>query len=258
MSRPWHSRPDDIIVHVMPGSQYSAKVVAALESRGLPHFLDFCEPQPPKRRLPSGKTMVPEIEYKGEAVSDATAILRFIDERVDVPEPFVPAAVAADVDTLDEEAETVLEAVCNFFNYVHQPSYEASVRQSLSKYVPWWAFWVNIDSYLEANREKARGKVDAILATRDLDAVKAKLHATLLKYESRLDANPFLACDAPTLADFAVYSKICRMTDNLGDVSVGSAHKDILDADLPNLRAWFSTMQARSPLKWKGKRIPDD
>mmetsp|Transcript_3564 Transcript_3564/g.9161 ORF Transcript_3564/g.9161 Transcript_3564/m.9161 type:complete len:211 (+) Transcript_3564:112-744(+) len=203
--------------------------------------------------------MVPELEYKGKAMNDATTILRFLDTAVeDEKEPFVPSGLDDDIAVVDADAEGFFEACCEFFNYVDRRSYEASVRQSLSRYIPWWAFWIDIDAQTAWKRDKAQATVDAVLATRDVDVVRARLHDRLRSYDDRLATQDWLvASPHPTLADFAIYAKLARITDQLGDVSIGSAQKDILDGDdLANVRAWFARMQRRSPLRWKGKRVP--
>ena len=76
----------ETLVHVGPGSQYSAKVLAALDSRGIPHYANFQPLRSKKRKLPSRSRLVPqaEITYHAKAgyrprtviVPDSDAILR--------------------------------------------------------------------------------------------------------------------------------------------------------------------------------------
>jgi hypothetical protein len=41
------------------------------------------------------------------------------------------------------------------WNFVHPAGHARSVRQSLSRYVPWWAFWISIDAALAEKRADA-------------------------------------------------------------------------------------------------------
>jgi hypothetical protein len=120
-ARAFHSHPELIIVHVIPASQYSTKVLAGLAQRQLPHALEFAHGEPSNRKLPSGGDMVPELEYAGQGTPDSAAIFRFLDARVPAlaAQRFFPAAeavgeaAAARIVHLERVAEDELDHFCN-------------------------------------------------------------------------------------------------------------------------------------------------
>jgi glutathione S-transferase len=223
-SRRFHSHPDLIIVHVVPASQYSTKVLAALSQRRLKHALEFAHGEPSRRVLPSGGDMVPELEFAGVGTPDSAAILRFLDERI--PElaavKFFPTedevgeSVATRVNQLERLAEEELDLYCNYFNFVNDAGHRRSVRQSLARYVPWWAVWLNIDDLLAGRRSECTeacriyfSKVQPSSPDQQLD--ESVVRAAWLEMLGRLEVNfeceeqSYLCGTAqPTAADFGV------------------------------------------------------
>ena len=111
-------------LYVMPGSQYSAKVIAALTSRGIPHHCAFVHAVPSKRVLPSGGTLVPEALIGDEVVPDSDAILRHYDERHGTG--FFPDDAARAL--THRLSYGILAGAVLYYNWVHWPSYERSMR----------------------------------------------------------------------------------------------------------------------------------
>jgi glutathione S-transferase len=276
--RKFHSHAADVIVHVIPASQYSTKVLAGLTHRGIPHYLVFADGDPPSRRLPSGGDMVPELEMNGVGTPDSSAIFRFLDG-CRLPQldhaPFFPSAeavgdeAAAKIVRLERLAEIELDHFCNYFNFIDPDGYQRSVRQSLARYIPPWAFWVNIDDRLAEKRSREAAACRQYFlpsadssVTLDSAVVRRAWHAMLLRLEAEFTTSAswtLCGTDYPTAADFGVFSKFARLQDHLGDVSIGAGYPEAMDAcekEAPKLLAWYQRMRSECPLVWRNKRVP--
>ena len=77
-----------IVIYAIPGSQFTFKVLAALDARKIPHYVEFAPVALEARRkvLPSGGVMVPEMEVRlgdkidAAVVPDSEAILHWLDD----------------------------------------------------------------------------------------------------------------------------------------------------------------------------------
>jgi hypothetical protein len=293
MPRQFHSHKENIILHVIPASQYSTKVLAGLVCKSIPHYLEFAEAQPPKRTLPSGGHMVPELEYQGHAIADSASIFRFLDDHVSPAlfpdnkffptEEAVGREVVDRVARLERFAEEVLDIYCNYFNFVHQEGYARSIRQSLARYIPWWAFWISIDVQLAEKREKERLNCHAFFIQQQQDRssssssssgngcgndvletsmVEKAWDKVLLSLEAEfVSAEQETIAGSPhySAADFAIFAKIARLQDHLGDVSIGAGLLGALNREgiaVPRLQAWYHRIQRACPLVWRNKRVP--
>lgn len=277
-SRPFHSHPADVVLHVIPASQYSTKVLAGLIQRGIPHYLVFAHGDPSSRHLPSGGVMIPELEMGGVGTPDSAAIFRFLDG-CHLPQlenaPFFPSSevagkdVAAKVIRLERFAELELDHFCNYFNFVDPEGYQRSVRQSLARYIPSWAFWVNIDDRLADKRSSEAAACHRyFLPSADSSIilnsalVHRAWHAVLLQLEAEFNSSAswtLCGTEYPTAADFGVFSKLARLQDHLGDVSIGAGFADAMAAcekEAPKLMAWYQRMRQDCPLVWRNKRVP--
>jgi glutathione S-transferase len=276
--RSFHTNPEAVIVHVVPASQYSTKVLAGLVQRNIPHFLEFVPGDPASRHLPSGGDMVPELEMGGVGTADSAAIFRFLDQ-CGLPQlanaPFFPnpdlvgQEVSDKVLLLERLAEQELDLFVMFFNFVDPEGHARSVRQSLARYIPWWAFWISIDDRLAEKRAEETAacrryflpQADATVAL-DRSLVLSAWQAMLRRLEGQFGApESWTLCGTPypTAADFAVFSKLARLQDQLGDVSIGAGLPDALtgfEADAPRLLAWYQRMRTDCPLVWRNKRVP--
>jgi hypothetical protein len=222
--------------------------------------------------------MVPELEMGGVGTPDSAAIFRFLDAR-GLPQlrnaPLFPSScvvgceIADKVVRIERFAELDLDHFCNYFNFVDPDGYSRSVRQSLARYIPSWAFWVNIDDRLAEKRASAAAtcrsyflpSADPSLSL-DSSIVRSAWREMLLKLEAEFDVpNAWTLCgtDYPTAADFGVFSKFARLQDHLGDVSIGAGFPDALDGcqkEAPRLFSWYQRMRSECHLVWKNKRVP--
>jgi hypothetical protein len=261
----WKGKP--IVVYAMPGSQFTFKVLAALQSRQIPHFVDFSPLQFAARQkyLPSGGYLVPEVTIggaKGGAtnraiVSDSERILHWFDDHYLVgdslnDQKFFPTAQVA---TWSERANS--QTLCGmvwYYGYVNEQGYANSMQQSFAKLLlPSWLPLGNnsilrnfiVDRLVASERQRYRAKVVDALAVEDalLDdepAMRAKLVQELEFFQSLLvqpsTTQPFLwegSSKSPTAADFSLYAQLNRL--------VGTTTADACDiavaASLPQLKA---------------------
>jgi glutathione S-transferase len=255
-------------------------VLAGLSHRGIPHYLEFAHGEPHSRQLPSGGDMVPELELRGAGIPDSAAIFRHLDNS-GLPQlenaPFFPSPddvgqkTADKVLRLERLAETNLDPFCNYFNFVDHDGYNRSVRQSLARYIPAWAFWVSIDDRLSDKRASETAACRSHFlssshpnANLDCSVVRTAWRAMLLQLEAEFTSSAswtFCGTAYPTAADFALFSKFARLQDHLGDVSIGAAFPDAFDgydSETPRLLAWYRRMRSECPLVWRNKRVPMD
>jgi hypothetical protein len=216
----------------------------------------------------------------GVGTPDSAAIFRFLDG-CQLPQlqhaPFFPSQrneilgdeVPAKVVRLERLAETELDHFCNFFNFVDADGYQRSVRQSLARYIPSWAFWVNIDDRLADKRSREAAacrhyflpSADSSVPL-DGSVVRRAWHRVLLRLETEFvtpESWTLCGTDHPTAADFGVFSKFARLQDHLGDVSIGAGFPDAMHAcekEAPKLLAWYQRMRSECPLVWRNKRVP--
>ena len=118
------SPDEDVVVYVMPGSQYSAKVLAALDSRNIAHHVIFVSIRAEQRKLPSGGKMVPECTVGEEVIVDSEVILRYFDEHFDTA--FFPTPLAGELSR--RASDGVLGGAVLYYNWVYGPSYTRSMR----------------------------------------------------------------------------------------------------------------------------------
>eukprot|EP00403_Amphidinium_massartii_P026822 CAMPEP_0178406380 /NCGR_PEP_ID=MMETSP0689_2-20121128/18883_1 /TAXON_ID=160604 /ORGANISM="Amphidinium massartii, Strain CS-259" /LENGTH=259 /DNA_ID=CAMNT_0020027421 /DNA_START=16 /DNA_END=795 /DNA_ORIENTATION=+ len=254
-------------IYAMPGSQFSAKVLVALDSRQIPHYVKFVDPQPSKRDLPSGGRMVPEMLHNGNAVPESDDILRYVDKLYNTA--FFPASQpkVAEVCT---RASTVLAAYIFYYNWVQEDSYRRSMAASMERYVPAFVCCFRqtaVDWLLSSTRDEFKDKVGAALNLDPENLPEApemleKLVQELLFYQGLLenDSQPYIVprTSQLTAADAALYTQIERLVGDEGDAKLPSALPSLRSEQrLTRLWRWHGEMRAKHPIRFKGKRAPE-
>ena len=262
---------DPITVYTFCGSQFSAKVLTALDANQIPHYVTFVSLMPNSRMLPSGGKLVPEIVV-GDGlnkviVSDSDAILRWLDAHRGTR--LFPSKQAAEIST--RASGGVLAGAAIYYNWVHTPTYRTTMRAvAVSKNgMPGWIFCGRgqIADYVTS---KQRATFATLAAKqlggisddemRDEPAVRRKLVAELTEMQSTLqtDGQPYLLPgDAPTAADFSVFGQLERIVSDMGDAQIPCSLPELLSQDsLARLWAWHQGMRQRHPIRFKGKRAP--
>lgn len=258
-------------IYTFSGSQYSAKVLTALDAMKIPHYVTFVSLAPSKRKLPSGGKLVPEMVV-GEGserviVPDSEAILRWLDAHRGTR--LFPSEDAAAISK--RASDSVLAGAVIYYNWVHTPTYRTTMRAlAVSKRgLPGW-ICVGRGLLTDYVTSKQRATFATLAAKqlgglseeamRDEPAVRRMLVAELVELQKTLqtDAQPYLLPgDAPTAADFAVFGQLDRIVGDMGDAEIPCSLPELLDQEpLARLRAWHQGMRQRHPIRFKGKRAP--
>lgn len=251
-------------IFVMPGSQFSAKIVIALTSREIPHYCSFVHPMPSKRKLPSGGRLVPEAVIGEAVVPDSDEIMRHYD--VHHGTEFFADDAARQLTT--RISEGIVAGSVLYYGWVFVPSYQRSMRQTFESMLPSYvcmgrgALIDCMTSGLRANfRRKAQqqlGVDDAALD--DEPAIRAKLIDELVSVQALL-ATPeqphLLATSRPCAADVSLYAMLERLVGDMGDIKLSNALPELAtEPQLARLMAWHQRMREQYPIKFKGKRPP--
>lgn len=257
---------NSITIFAMPGSQFTAKVLIALDSRAIPHYVSFVNPDPKQRKLPSGGTMVPEMQYNDEIVPDSDAILHFLDQHLNTG--FMPADLPA-CEEVCRKASTIFAAYVLYYNWIHEESYRRSMARSFDRYIPsilCCGRGLMVDWMLSDARSTFKQQVASMLG---LDPerlpteaeMRERMIAELLSYQAELktEQQPYLiaSTDRVTAADAALYAQLERLVGDEGDVQLPNALPDLLnESRLSRLWAWHERMRSEHPIRFKGKRPP--
>lgn len=265
---------EPVIIYTFAGSQFSAKVLAALDARGIKHYVTFVSLLPSKRVLPSGGTLVPEMVVGAPGpdravVTDSDNILRWLDEHRGTQ--FFPTEQAAEISS--RASSGVLAGAAIYYNWVHTPTYKATMRAvAVSKRgLPGWIclFRGKITDRLTANQRATFHTLAAKqlggLSAAEMDdepAVRCLLLRELGELQAHLQEESqlyLLPGAAPTAADFAVFGQIERVVGDMGDAEIPPSLPELLqEEELARLWAWRLRMRERHPMRFKGKRPPPE
>lgn len=272
---------DAIVIYVIPGSQFSVKVLSALVSRDIQHFVEFVPTPVSQRRLPSGGTMVPEMWVGSDSqttavVADSEAILHWLDDHRHTN--FFPTAHTSE---LSLRASTRgLAGLVWFYNWVNPTGYRNSMQKSLAKLLlPSWLTigqeWI-VDCVVSLSRQREK---HATLSQKALnvDATTMKddkaMHRILMNElaffqslfaERSPQEQPYLIPNTqePTAVDFSVFAQLQRLvgTGKGSDIFVFPVFPEFManTPKLVRLWQWYELMTERFPVQFKGKRRPKD
>lgn len=253
------------IVHVIPGSQYSAKVLAALDSREIPHSCNFAAMRPEDRKLPSGGTMVPEAVIADAIVPDSDAILRHFDAHYGTD--FFPASPS--VENLAQRVSYgVISGAVLYYNWCHEPTYARTMRAAAEHMLPSWicimrgaiADWMSAETR-RGFRVKAAAELGVgVDALDDEPAIRAMLLDELKGLQACLHAGAdyLQGAQRPTAADFSLYAMLERLVGEMGDIALPCSLPELVQSqkgELERLWTWHETMRSRHPIRFKGKRL---
>ena len=255
---------DGLEVYVMMGSQFSGKVLAAMDAYGIPHTVKFAHVLPSKRKLPSGGLLVPEVKVLGDntVIKDSEKILHWLDENRGTA--FFAKTAASDESV--RASDGVLAGAVNYYNWVDPEGHTRSLRTRFAQALPAFLCCLKgliVDVLVKGQRKKFRalaaerlGLSDAALD--DEAHVRNVLLQELAHFQSLLERNggPYLLGQgSPTAPDFSVYAQLERLVGTSGDGNVPAALPSLLeDRSLARLWAWHSHMRDLHPIRFKGKR----
>lgn len=270
----------DYIIYVLMGSQYCAKVLAALDYARIPHQVVTVSLDPKKRaeELPTGGRKVPEMKVVARGggggdfggggsetvaiVPDSDAILRWFDEHRGTkffPEPSTRSR------TLSSRAgDGVLAGCVLYYNWVHPGGYARSIRKSIKdQALPQWLPLKGAvtDLAVKGERAKFRQEVLKMLCVTedqlaDEPLVRQLLVNELRFFESHLLSSdqPYLLGSEPTAADFSVYAQLERLVGDTGDANLFCSLPELLEEhELDRLWQWYRGMRQDHPIVFHGK-----
>jgi glutathione S-transferase len=257
-------------IYVLPGSQYCAKVLAALDASNIPHDVVSVAFDPKKRseELPSGGRKVPEMKVvvagdndQAAVVLDSEGILRWFDDNRGTQ--FFPEVAAGELST--RAGDGILAGCVLYYNWVNSEGYARSVRKSIKEQVlpQWLPFRGKVtDVAVKSERAKFRVEVLKMLSVKEEQLasepfVRQMLVEELEYFQSHLASadQPYLLGNKPTAADFSVYAQLERLVGDTGDAQVFCSLPELLDTthELERLWQWYRGMRARHPILFHGK-----
>jgi glutathione S-transferase len=258
-----------LIIYALPGSQFVFKVLAAMGSRKIDHFIEFVDLDPKKRKLPSGGLLLPELQLGvGEdkvIITDSENILHWLDDNKQTN--FFPNDAASEISK--RASDKTLAAMVWYYNWVDDGGYEKSMRQLIGeKYFPFFVPWFVVDLALKGQRSKFRGYVVKTLPGANLDdsaAMKQLLLDELKHFQDLLKSEDqtYLVegTKEPTAADFSVYAQLERLVGagTASDVRIPPALQELKDdASYAKLWKWHDHMREHYPVQFLGKRPPKE
>ena len=257
---------DPIVIYALKGSQFVAKVLAAVESRGIAHYVQNC-PLDPKERakfLPTSSLLVPQLKVGSTILQDSEAILLWFDEHHQTN--FYPSELAGELSRRASDA--ILAASVWYYNWVDDAGYDRSLRTTLAKAAlpSWLPFAKNVvDLVVGSKRQDFRDKVGRVLPV-DLDdeaAVRGLLVDELVYFQSQLKQDDQLylvpGTIEPTAADVSVYAQVNRLVGDQGayDASIPASLPAIKERpELGRLWKWHDHMCATHKVHFLGKSPP--
>jgi len=273
-----------ITIYVMPGSQYSAKVLAALDAFQVPHYVQFVSTEREKRHLPSGGTTVPEMTVGTSnddeilIVKDSEHILHWLDENIPRTRLF-PTEQASELSV--RASDGILAGAVLYYNWVNDEGYARSMQATLAETaVPAYVLFFReqlVDWLVSDERRNFRTKAAqqlGLLDESELDnepRIHQMLVEELLYFQSLLKDDdddddthqPYLLVgDQPTAADFSVYAQLERLVGTEGDANIRPSWP-LLKSEttqrhhqLARLWQWHDWMLHKHPIRFQGKRVP--
>lgn len=256
---------EPLIIYVVPGSQFSGKVLAALDACGVHHYAEFVSLQPSKRKLPSGGTLVPELKCGEHAVPDSEEILKWVDKHRGTR--LFPSAEAGELSRRASSGR--LAGLVLYYNWIDPEGYAKTMRRSIGDALPGCVPCKGLlaDFLTKSKREEFRAEiVDMVGVTWDaLDPEnEAEMHGILVAelefFQGKLSTGwEYLGGTKPTAADFSVYAQVERLVGDMGDANIPCSQPELLqERRLERFWEWHRLMCQRHPIKFKGKRAPKE
>jgi len=266
-----------LTVYVLKGSQFAAKVLAALDSRKIKHYVYFCSFQEGtrKKELPSGGTLVPELKailQDGTTVimPDSEAILHWLDANYDAK--FFPTEEASKLSV--RASNKVLTAALWYFNWVDEDGFACSMKAGFRRALfPSWMPFADslVSTLLSSTRSKFRSKSMKALELseeeiEDSTKIREMLIEELKYFQSFLlkgdeGQNYLLPGEEPTAADFSVYCQVERLFGETGDGKMLPALPRFREENAESLQRfwqWQDLMVEKHPIRFTGKREPKE
>ena len=261
-------RTNDTVLYVLPGSQFVSKVLTALDALEFPYRVVEVQTSRMKDDLEPPHS-VPQMKWKdGSLITDSSDILKALDQDGSGAFKLYPEGKAAEVEELEQQIGTVLNAHVLYFTWWVEEGYKASYERKIREQVLFPALFMPGDQVTGRMRGSYRKKARAVVGEELIPPGRepgpdeeANMKASLLKEVRTFEAcfssegQPFLFPGAtPTAADFALYGILERLVGDEGDGDMGTATPWLFaEANVPRLQAWHTRMRDKYPIQFLGK-----
>lgn len=267
---------EPVLIYAIQGSQFVFKVLAALQSRDVSHYVTFVPigREAREKFLPGDGRLVPQMKVgEGEnptLVVDSEAILHWIEENVENAGLY-PNDKAKELS--ERASDHTLAAMVWYYNHVDLTGYHNSIQPSIrTALMPWFvpSFIGNglVDQLMKTSSAEKREAI--VKAIPDIDesilddepAMRKKMIAELLFFQQHLETpdQKYLLKDTerPTAADFSVYAQVARLlAGGSNDSEVLACCPELRDeSSLQRLWQWYDLMKTECRVEFKGKREP--
>lgn len=270
-------------LYTIPGSQFSAKAMVALDSQQVPYEMIFVNLFSRKKRskeLPTGGHLVPEVEIPvsgsgastpnsgaGQskqayrAVKESSDILQAIDDYT--PSSTKKLYTDRRVRDADKDISSRINAYVLYFNHVSEAGWTRSIRAKVVSSIPVGPLANLIPLHLLytpiRNSFSAQVKDTLGFASND-DLTDEKMTEGLIQalqtYNDSLysDGSSFLFGHShATAADCALYGMVSRFVTSMGDANLPPCLPDLFSIGgqrLARLAVWQQRMQTLYPMRW--------
>lgn len=270
-----------LIIYALPGSQYVFKVLAPLQGYQIDHFVHFVPFSNEKERqkvLPSGGTLVPELQHglpghpDTKIVTDSEAILEYLCQQGILPDLYPTPETHA---LSKRISDGTIAAMVWYYNWVDWDGHARSLRHSIgtSPSVPWFVPWFVLDYLMRPTCQKHRKLVQSVLPQAQLDnepSMRALLKDELVYLNGLFlsENQPYLIPSAkePTAADFSLLALMERLvggtvepvsSDYATPPSIPSIRTEN-EESLARLWNWHDRMRTQYAVQFQGRRAPKE
>lgn len=218
--------PPAIVLHQWCISPFCVKVQKVLDFKQLPYRIEeYGGLRALKARQLSSSGKLPVLDYGAQRVQDSSAIARLLDAHHPTPALFPDSVDAHLVHLLEDWADEALYWYEMWFRQFDEVALDRAVASACAGHPRYEHF------LFKQGLARQRGAVVAQgLGRYPREVILDNFRAHLTALAGRLAHNPWLAGDAPSLADIAVAAQ-------LDEIVRTSEHGREIDA-LPALAAW--------------------
>jgi glutathione S-transferase len=251
-----------LTILILPGSQYVAKVLAALDWARCPYTKREVDIGKLKQQVPGPLHQVPYMfvlhrSGEEEGIPGSDNILRWVDRHMGLSRKFFPRELAREAAQLERLADDLNDYVL-WFNWVNDDGFHRTIGAVVKRKVGFLSGLVN-PLFLGGTRKRMEATVvehkPEIVS--DEEAMRG-LVGLCRDLDDRLEGSGQVSLVAgsedPTGGDFAVYAMLSRFVTGMGDAELGTTGSipDLFEqAGTRRLKRWFEAMEAHHPLQFK-------
>jgi len=262
---------DETVLFAMPGSQFAAKALAAIDHVKIPYRVVLTDPTKLKKDLEPPHT-VPQMRWKGELLVDSMDIMEKLDEACGKIYP-KDAAKKAEVKEFEKWLGDYYNKYALYFGWVDEEGFWRSHGQLIIDVAKlgWAPACCSHCIVARATkdqrdiiRQQAREKFgEAVVSEGSMpepgesEKVKKLLLEDTTKIEAHFktdDQEWVFPGDGPTAADFTLYGILEKLQGDSGDAQVGPCTPWLFkETGAKRLEIWHERMRYKFPIIFRGK-----